>query len=88
MKALTKIRLNLVINEAVRDALSRLQQQTGAVSKTEVVRMALGVYERLAADASEGWTTLQRKGDVERQIIIANGTGRELGKPTDQKGSR
>ncbi len=65
-----RIRLNLHVTKAVADALCRLEDETGAASKTEVVRMALGVYERLVDDDCDGWTTFQRKGDVEREIVL------------------
>ncbi len=71
-----KIRFNLIVSEAVADALDSLQEQTGAASKTEVIRMALSVYERLVGDAGKGWTTLQRKDDDEREIVLIGGCRR------------
>jgi hypothetical protein len=64
-------RLNLEMNEAVRDRLEELRDITQADSLSEVIRKSLAVYDLLSAERANGAKTyLRYKDGTERELVI------------------
>lgn len=64
-------RINLEVNDAVRQRLEDLQERSDAGSLTEVFRRALAVYDAtLTAELDGGRVLLEAKDGTIRQLVI------------------
>ena len=63
-------RLNLEMNEAVRESLESLRDQTKADSLAEVVRRALAVYDFLWDAQKKGSTFFVREVDGKKKEVV------------------
>ncbi len=67
----SKVRLNLDLPQAARDALVELRDKTHADSLSEVVRRALGLYDALVTETDNGAVAVLRYPDgAERRLLL------------------
>lgn len=66
-----KTRLNLEFSKSVTERLEKLVENSGAGSKTEVIRRALALYETVAERRAMNDALICRSADgTERELIV------------------
>ena len=62
-------RLNLWLSDAVVRSMDRLQEISGAESKTETIRRALSLYDIVLTHCKEGGSLVLRRPDDSEELV-------------------
>ena len=65
-----RTRLNLVVDQATRERIEAIQEQTGADTMSESVRRAVAIYERMLTLTSDGAEIVLRTTEGAERIIM------------------